>query len=284
MQSYEFKSLFTHSLHSEKIAHRKINNSLPKSLYQFLDAGYEYNENNYYHERVNGTTYLIAYTISGQAILNYDGLELTLLPGSLTFIHLKEKSLIKTTHADWEIYFIHVLGSDIDDIYRCVTQNKNYVINNFNPVFFQKTIEELYVLSTTDYDPFYISEKIYSLLMDVFKQSQKFSSSMLINQIVSFINNNYSNNISIDDICNAFYISKYYFIRRFRCEMKITPKQYLTQIRLNKAQLLLAHTNKKLNEIALLCGFKTERNLIYSFNKHLNTSPDNFIRDKYNKK
>lgn len=213
MQSYNFTALFNRPKpYSDKILHRSIDTSLPKSTYQFLDIGYEHNGPCYYHEREYGTTYLLAYTVSGQAQLTYNDKEFTILPGTLTFIYLKDKSLIKTMHSNWEIYFIHVFGSDI----------------------------------------------------------------------VTYINRNYANDISIESICEIFYISKYYFIRKFHTEMKLTPKQYLTSIRLNKAQLLLVQTNKSLNEIARLCGFKTERNLIYSFHKYLNTTPDYFRKNKYN--
>lgn len=285
MRSYTFTSLFNNpNLHSQKISHRSIDSSMPKSIYQFIDAGYEYNGPDYYHEREFGTSYLIAYTVSGQAQLTFDNKEFTILPGTLTFIHLKEKSLIKTIHSKWEIYFIHVFGSDIDDVYRHVTQNENYVINNFNPSDFIKCIEEIYNSSTQNHDAYFISAKIYLLLMNVLKQSSSSSSSSssTINQIVTYINRNYANDISVESICNAFYVSKYYFIRKFHAEMKLTPKQYLTSIRLNKAQLLLVQTNKSLNEIAQLCGFKTERNLIYSFHTYLNTTPDYFRKNKYN--
>ncbi len=283
MQSYNFTALFNHPKpYSDKILHRSIDTSLPKSTYQFLDVGYEHNGPDYYHEREYGTTYLLAYTVSGQAQLTYNDKKFTILPGSLTFIYLKDKSLIKTMHSNWEIYFIHVFGSDIDDIYRHATQNENYVTNNFNSSNFIKCIEEIYNSSTPNYDAYFISAKIYSLLMDVLKQNLSLSSSTTINKIVTYINRNYENDISVESICEIFYISKYYFIRKFHTEMKLTPKQYLTSIRLNKAQLLLVQTNKSLNEIARLCGFKTERNLIYSFHKYLNTTPDYFRKNKYN--
>ena len=263
-----------------RIASNTRNIGLIRSLYQAADVGYEYNYPGYYHKRTDGSSYLIAYTKSGSAYLTYEGKEIVIRPNSLTFIYLSNPSVIETFDSNWEIYFIHVIGSDIDDIYRNATK-QGFYFEGFNGENFIKRIENIYNSYTTNYDKYYISEQIYALLLDVLKQTEKNSAPSVISRAIDYLNKNYASSVSIDQICQDFFVSKYHFIRRFEDELKCSPKQYLTSLRLQKAKSLLVHTNKPINEIAQLVGFKTEKNMNYAFKTFLDTSPKEFRNSLY---
>jgi len=69
-----------------------------------------------------------------------------------------------------------------------------------------------------------------------------------------FMHDNLANDISLKDIAKAGMLSEYYFHRSFRSFFKMTPHQYLQNIRLQKAQNYLEKDYSK-REIAQLCGF-----------------------------
>lgn len=263
------------------IATHLANKNLQRSLYQCDTVGYENNENKYYYKRDGGITYLLAYTKSGQAQLQYDGQEITISPNSLTFIYLSNPSVIETFDSNWEIYFMHLIGSDIDDIYRSVTQGKKYNFENFKADNFISHIDNIYNSYSTNPDKYYISEQIYSLLMDVMRQSENALSNNVVTRAKEYIFKNYYNNISIEKMCEELFVSKYYFIRKFEQETGCTPKQYITELRIQKAKTLLVHTSKSLAEIAREVGFKTEKNIIYAFKKVLNKTPNDFRKNLY---
>jgi hypothetical protein len=54
-----------------RLAVNTRNTSLPRALYQACDVGYEYNKPGYYHNRTDGSSYLVAFTKSGGAYLTY---------------------------------------------------------------------------------------------------------------------------------------------------------------------------------------------------------------------
>lgn len=54
-----------------------------------------------------------------------------------------------------------------------------------------------------------------------------------------FIDNNYSENIDLDNIADEAYFSKFHFIRLFRSTYGYTPHQYLSKVRIEKAKELL---------------------------------------------
>ena len=58
------------------------------------------------------------------------------------------------------------------------------------------------------------------------QKSQKRQHSDDINVVIDFIQNNYSDSISIDDMIQNIHISKYHFIRLFRRIMGTTPYNY----------------------------------------------------------
>lgn len=243
-------------------------------LYQARDVGYEYNEKGYYHKRENGVCHLVLYTKSGSALLEYDGQEIQLKPNSLLFISLAQKSVIKAPDSHWEIYFMHVMGASTEEIYRTVCQYKGYLIENFSEKLFTDgilSLYEKYKSSTIDY--YSISQTIYSMLLDVVKQSQPSYRHELVQRAISYISQNYAKKLNLEDICKQLFVSKYFFIRKFHAEVGCSPKQYITKIRLERAKYMLIHTDSSVAEIANAVGFENEKNIYYAFKSALGLSP-----------
>ncbi|MBQ2712898.1 MAG: helix-turn-helix transcriptional regulator [Clostridia bacterium] len=82
-------------------------------------------------------------------------------------------------------------------------------------------------------------------------------------------------------MAKELFVSKSFLIREFYKDTGSTPKQYLTNIRLQKARLLLIHTNMTIRKIAEESGFGTEKNIFYAFRKELNTTPTEFRKHIY---
>ena len=68
-----------------------------------------------------------------------------------------------------------------------------------------------------------------------------------------YIEDNYGENISLDDIAGAASLSKYYFLRLFEKETGCAPWEYLTKTRIRAAMQLLAGSQETVSEIALAC-------------------------------
>jgi len=110
-----------------------------------------------------------------------------------------------------------------------------------------------------------ISRKIYS---NVYLTKQ-------VIQAKYFIDNNFSNNITLEDICKAGYISKYHLIRSFKKLYGKTPNQYLILVRINKAKELLRKDNSVL-EVCFAVGFDSPTTFAGLFKKLVGSSPRSF--------
>ena len=72
--------------------------------------------------------------------------------------------------------------------------------------------------------------------------------------------------------------SRAHFLRTFRAAMGQTPHRYLLELRLTKAQALIANRSMPLIDIALACGFSSHAHLTTAFRSRFGSSPSEYRR------
>ncbi len=77
----------------------------------------------------------------------------------------------------------------------------------------------------------------------------------VIQRSLAYINRNLFEIKQVSEISDALFISKNYFFRIFKEELKISPKKYITNKRLLHAQTLLG-SGEKPTAVYLMCGFE----------------------------
>jgi AraC-like DNA-binding protein len=94
-----------------------------------------------------------------------------------------------------------------------------------------------------------------------------------VQQAIKFIETYYSSNITIQDICDAIYISPSYLQKVFlKCVGK-TPYQYIMECRHRKAREMLATTDTSIEKIARQCGFVNSAHFSTTFKQKEGVSP-----------
>ena len=94
-----------------------------------------------------------------------------------------------------------------------------------------------------------------------------------------FIDNNYADDIDLDNIADEAYFSKFHFIRLFKNIYGKTPHQYLTSVRIEKAMLLL-RTNKAVSEVCLSVGFESLSSFGSLFKRIVGVTPSAFLEEQ----
>jgi AraC-like DNA-binding protein len=92
-----------------------------------------------------------------------------------------------------------------------------------------------------------------------------------------FIDNNYSENIDLDNISGEAHFSKFHFIRLFKSVYGKTPHQYLTQVRIEKARELLNQTIA-VSEICYKVGFDSVSSFTGLFKRTYSQTPSAYQR------
>lgn len=98
----------------------------------------------------------------------------------------------------------------------------------------------------------------------------------LILHMQNLIDKQFSENIKISDICKEFHISVPYFSSQFKLFTGYSPKQYLTQIRLNYVADKIITTSSSITDIAYSAGFSDINNFHRIFKKHFSLTPLEF--------
>ena len=99
-----------------------------------------------------------------------------------------------------------------------------------------------------------------------------------VSECVNYLKQNFSRTITLDALAERFYISKQWLIRKFKAEIGATPIEYLTDIRMSRAQELLKQTELPIGEIAIKCGYDNIYYFSKSFRKNAGLSPKEYRR------
>lgn len=98
----------------------------------------------------------------------------------------------------------------------------------------------------------------------------------IMNSAITYINEHYMDDLSLEDAALFAGFSKYYFSRMFKQFSGISFSEYLTRKRLNVATDLLVRTLMSIREIALASGFGSTATFNRIFRMHKNCTPSQY--------
>jgi AraC family transcriptional regulator len=87
-----------------------------------------------------------------------------------------------------------------------------------------------------------------------------------------------SEDISLDELAAEARLSSFHFARMFKQSVGVTPKVYLTQLRMDRACELLEKTDLPITEIAFEVGYSCNSVLARVFIKHQHMNPSDYRR------
>ena len=131
-----------------------------------------------------------------------------------------------------------------------IGHDPNYLFNKFDIWSYLKectTLDALKLLITN------LVTASIAQISDI--RSTKISNMMT--EITDYINQNYAQTISLDDVANKFFVSTCYLSTIFKQETSMNFKEYVRMLKINKAKELLSDTNESIQEIAHKLGYSS---------------------------
>ena len=124
------------------------------------------------------------------------------------------------------------------------------------------------------YDIFYIlfSNGIIRIV-EAETQGKKYRA---LRKITDYINENFCESISLDTIAQTTGLSRYYVSHLFKELMNTTFVNYVNELRLTRAAMLLTTTDTPVIEIAGMSGFNNISNFNRSFKMYYDTTPSKY--------
>ncbi len=96
--------------------------------------------------------------------------------------------------------------------------------------------------------------------------------------IITYIEENYKNDITVNDLANAAHLHPNYFIKTFKKQFGVPPIQYINRLRLTKARYALTNTAGTIQEIAVNSGFNGQSQFSKAFRQMFGLSPSEYRR------
>lgn len=234
-----------------------------KSLFYIQETGYLKSFKSHSHVRKNLDSYLFFIVLSGEGILKYQTNTYSLKQYDCVFIDCREEYSHGNSSDDpWELLWIHFNSYNAAQFY---TYFKQISLNIFHLDCYEDIINLLYDIinlhrdkqSTTEI----ITSKIITDILTISITQQKTlhqipyqSTGDKIQEVRNYLDSNYMHKISLEDLENKFFISKFHLSREFKKIYGITIINFLQDKRITKAKELLRFTTLTIEDIAGQCG------------------------------
>ncbi|NLM44907.1 MAG: helix-turn-helix transcriptional regulator [Clostridiales bacterium] len=100
-----------------------------------------------------------------------------------------------------------------------------------------------------------------------------------IKKVIDYMNENYTTGVSCAELSKLINMDKYRFIRIFKKQMDKTPYEYLLDLKIEKAKIMLKAKDYTITEISMICGFSSHSHFTYTFRKRTGLSPSEYRMD-----
>ena len=98
----------------------------------------------------------------------------------------------------------------------------------------------------------------------------------VIEKIKQYIQKNYMNNISLDDLSQMVYLNSAYLGQLFKRKMGVTFTDYLLKYRIEKAKQLLMDNRYKVYEVGEMVGYKSMEHFYKLFRNDTGYTPTEY--------
>lgn len=132
--------------------------------------------------------------------------------------------------------------------------------------------------------------KLFEIEIDRYNQNQfvifngqKDHADDSIKKAQHYIEDNFGDKISVEDLANKFAISRRNFVRRFKKATANTPLEYIQRVKVEVAKKNLESSEQNVNDVMYSVGYNDNKAFRDVFKKHTGLSPLEY-RNKYNRK
>ena len=124
-----------------------------------------------------------------------------------------------------------------------------------------------------------LQKKIYfsvDQLIEKLVQSMQDKDDYVIQKAKEYIRHNYQDDLTLNDVATHVFLNGNYFSTLFKQKTGDTFRNYLRNVRIEKAKELLSSTNLRIYEIALLVGYNEHSHFVRAFKSVTGKSPGEF--------
>ena len=182
-----------------------------------------------------------------------------IMPGDLFYFQNGVPHSYSALTQPWRVEWILFEGKGIRDIFHVFGLGNSGVLKQPDLSYFLACYQSIYQceqqLGIREYES---AVFLYQLILEVSKQNTDKRQFKAIRQqlepVLTYIEQNFAHDISLNDMANCTNLSIYALCREFQKAFGMSPVTFLNQYRIQKAKEHLVH-GEKIKDTASLCGF-----------------------------
>lgn len=241
------------------------------------------------HRKKGRKDYLLIYTHSGSSMVRFGKEERHAGAGTVYMYEPGQEQYygqIKNVYAQcyWICFSGHGVRQFLQQLNLNVTDVMDIGVNKSMAAIFDTIIHE--IIKKTDYYESYTAILIQQLMykIAILKKTDANRKILKGNENIldsmNFINMNYDKKIIIKDLAKESNLCVSRYIQIFKEMTGLTPKEYLMNVRIEKACEFLSYTNLGIKEIALSIGFDDQMYFSRVFKKYKGLNPSEYRKTK----
>lgn len=236
------------------------------SLFYLQETGELRAKRRHVSSRSDLSSYLFLIVESGSGVINYKGEEHTLTSGDCAFIDCRKRYSHSTSDELWSLRWVHFNGPNLGSVYeKYISRGGKAVFRTSKPELYRELLSELF--SIADAENFVrdmrINERLSALLVALMEESVYTEGediggkAMRVQEVKDYLDEHYTEKITLDFLAERFYINKYYLLEIFGRRYGMGINKYLISMRINKSKGLLRFSDMTVEQIAYECGMNS---------------------------
>lgn len=270
---------------SEHIVYTPTEETIKKPFYIY-ECGHYSCGSRFRVEHTSRDGYLILLTVTGVGIVICDGLTYRVAAGNAILVNCAKKVEYYTTGPNnWDMFWCYGAGTGMAE-YEAYLNDRNESVLEFSDVGpAKKAMEDLllHARKLSELSDFLISNDVSEALTamarqkaEQLRQGVKPKQVEVIDICTRYMEEHYMEKVSLEEISEMLEVTKYYLIRIYKEVNKITPYEYLTLYRINKAKEMIRDTQESIESISSKCGFLNANTFIRAFKKCVGRTPTSY--------
>jgi YesN/AraC family two-component response regulator len=247
----------------------------------FYIIGIGINEQEYHVIRPSGYNFpQIIYCTKGSGRLLVGGNTYSIAPNTAFYLPAYVPHEYYSTDDIWDTHWVTFDGFAVKETLEKLGFTKPFVynfnnINNLDIIF-----HKIFLNITTDriFGQFHSSAILYDYLIEFYRciNNKVTKKNHILLSVIDYIDDNYHNNITLEDLCAIMKVSSQHLCRLFQKHLQMRPTEFISKKRIQEAKKLLLTSDLTVNDISKTVGFHNCNYFCILFKRYEAMSPGGY--------
>ncbi len=226
-------------------------------------------------------SYLILYTYDGKGTLEYEGKTYQVGIGDGFMIDCMKPHVYATDGKCWKHSVLHFNGPLMETLFQSFLENGYVKFSQaLSGPYHTRLIELLNLYTETspaiEWQASACIDQMVTELLINSHIDRKPAFPQVIKGLMRMMEKDYSQSISMNDLAIRVGMSKFHLSREFKKYTGFSPYNYLIEVRIARAKVLLIGTGMTIGEVASKVGIPDVNNFINQFKKRTGVTPGRY--------